>query len=104
MESPPTELEKKMDTPFEDSSSTNELWTTQEGVTATYEAKSTLSKHPFALDISPMISNYLVNEHVQNEYVFRDRNHIVLSSSQQDWIWSVPAPTILLNWLGLGCR
>jgi hypothetical protein len=51
MESPPAELEKKMDTPFEDSSSTSELWTTQEGVTATYEAKSTLSKHPLALVI-----------------------------------------------------
>ncbi|KAJ7801645.1 MFS general substrate transporter [Mycena olivaceomarginata] len=53
MESPPAELEKKMDTPFEDSSSTSELWTTQEGVTATYEAKSTL-----------------INEHVQNEIGF----------------------------------
>ncbi|KAJ7818568.1 MFS general substrate transporter [Mycena olivaceomarginata] len=53
MESPPADVEKQMDTPFEDSISISELWTTQEGVTATYEAKSTL-----------------INEHVQNEIGF----------------------------------
>ncbi|KAF7336509.1 Sugar transporter [Mycena sanguinolenta] len=47
------DVEKKMDTPFEDSSSTSELSTTQEGVTAAYEAKSTL-----------------INEHLQNEIGF----------------------------------
>jgi hypothetical protein len=50
MESPPVDVEK-MDTPFKDSSSTSELSATQEGVTAAYEAKSTLSKHPLALVI-----------------------------------------------------
>ncbi|KAF7345802.1 Sugar transporter [Mycena venus] len=52
MESPPVDVEK-IDTPFEDSSSTSKFSTTQEGVTAAYEAKSTL-----------------INEHVQNEIGF----------------------------------
>ncbi|KAJ7229966.1 MFS general substrate transporter [Mycena pura] len=52
MESPPVDVEKKMDTPFEDSS-ISELSTTPEGVTAAYEAKSTL-----------------INEHMQNEIGF----------------------------------
>ncbi|KAF8139344.1 major facilitator superfamily domain-containing protein [Mycena galopus ATCC 62051] len=53
MEFPPVDGEKKMDPPFEDSSSTSDLSTTQEGVSAAYEAKSTL-----------------INEHVQNEIGF----------------------------------
>ncbi|KAK6995747.1 sugar transporter [Favolaschia claudopus] len=53
MAAPAADVEKKMDPQFEEVSSVSEMSTTQEGVTAAYEAKSTL-----------------INEYIENEIGF----------------------------------